>query len=185
MTKYELINILHSQPGIKITHHLFEPDEYIFSKEDGNVYDENGFLFEDWTGPYHDGIRLRTGVTWDTGWTIWREANQIQNKDNHNQEADPIDNLTQSIANHRKVKIEYKEGKTYIFLGKNSLWGPMDCRERKMSSLLYAMGEDTYETLEEEYKDEILFILEGIDEERTKFIQKFVNNNFTLPWRKA
>ena len=41
--------------------------------DDGNVYDENGYLFEDWysIGPGgHSGIRDRVGDWWETGWYI-------------------------------------------------------------------------------------------------------------------
>lgn len=69
MTRDEIIKILRSQPNVKVSHTLFEDDEYLYMKG-GQVYDENGYLFEDWYSPTHNGIRMRAGAAWDTGWYI-------------------------------------------------------------------------------------------------------------------
>ena len=79
ITRDEMIGYIRSHPFEKITHHLFDPSEYIYSKEDGKVYDENDYLFEDWfsnlfTG--HSGIRLRFGGQWDYGWRIISNTNK-------------------------------------------------------------------------------------------------------------
>ena len=66
-TRSEMIEFIKANPDVKITHILFDKSEYIYSKEDGNIYDENGYLFEDWYGN-RDGIRMRNGGKWDTGW---------------------------------------------------------------------------------------------------------------------
>jgi hypothetical protein len=34
------------------------------------VYDENGYVFETWIGTFHNGIRMRTGGLWETGWSV-------------------------------------------------------------------------------------------------------------------
>ena len=71
MDKLKMINTLKSNPGVKITHILFDKSEYIYMGNDGNVYDENGYLFEDWTSIGRcDGIRCRTGGYWENGWSI-------------------------------------------------------------------------------------------------------------------
>ena len=71
MTRDEMIIFIKEHPNVKITHWLFDEDEYIYSKDDGKVYDENNYLFEDWLsyGPgAHNGIRMRYGDNWYDGW---------------------------------------------------------------------------------------------------------------------
>ena len=71
------INILKGDPNTKITHSLFDSNEYIYGK-DGLVFDENGLLFEDWTsdGPNkHNGIRMRIGGPWEYGWSFYNKEN--------------------------------------------------------------------------------------------------------------
>ena len=72
MTRDEMMKFLRENPNVRITHFLFDPDEYIISKENGLVYDENDYLFEDWTSQFSlwNGIRIRTGGLWENGWTI-------------------------------------------------------------------------------------------------------------------
>lgn len=70
MSRDEIIKVLQTQPHVKITHVLFDADEYLYSKEDENVYDENGYLFESWEGYAHNGMRMRQGGNWETGWSI-------------------------------------------------------------------------------------------------------------------
>ena len=70
------VQILQENPFIKITHHLFSPDEYLFCDAKGKVRDENNYLFEDWVSTginRHDGVRQRLGGSWETGWTIKEE----------------------------------------------------------------------------------------------------------------
>ena len=68
------LNILKNSPGVKIKHKLFNSSklEFIYSKEDGNVYDSNGKLFEDWgLGKYpyaYTGMRMRIGC--QDGWSL-------------------------------------------------------------------------------------------------------------------
>lgn len=69
ITRDEIIKILRSQPNVKVSHTLFKDDEYLYMKGD-QVYDENGYLFEDWYSPAHNGIRRRAGTAWETGWYI-------------------------------------------------------------------------------------------------------------------
>jgi hypothetical protein len=67
-----MITFINANPYVKITHTLFDSYEYIYSKEDGNVYDENGNLFEtfDDTDFMHIGLRLRKGDRWDNDWYV-------------------------------------------------------------------------------------------------------------------
>ena len=66
------IDVLKNKPKQKITHRLFDSNEYIYGKN-GKVYDENGYLFEDWVSEgigKHDGVRMRVGDSWEDGWNM-------------------------------------------------------------------------------------------------------------------
>lgn len=68
-----MIEFMKENPNVKFTHPLFSDDEYIYQKENGNVYDENGYLFEDWYSEgvgQHNGIRMRIGREWNDGWEV-------------------------------------------------------------------------------------------------------------------
>jgi hypothetical protein len=71
-----MIHQLENKPGVKVTHLNFSDDEYIYEKENGNIYDESWYLFEDWYSEgmgRHDGIRQRVGGNWNYSWEIWKE----------------------------------------------------------------------------------------------------------------
>jgi hypothetical protein len=75
MTRTEMINFMLEHPYVHITHPLFDSSEYIYSVENGNIYDENGYLFEDWDAftplnNRYNGIRIRKGNEWQTGWVV-------------------------------------------------------------------------------------------------------------------
>lgn len=78
MTRDEMIAFIKSNPGVKITHRFFSSNEYIYSKNNRDVYDELGYLFEDWYSPNsHNGIRIRNGhenIQWETGWSVYSES---------------------------------------------------------------------------------------------------------------
>mgnify|MGYP003295212763 FL=1 len=69
MSNQEAIKVMLDNPYKKITHTLFAPDEYIYSKGDGVIYDENGYVFEDWHS-HCNGMRIRTEGYWQEGWSI-------------------------------------------------------------------------------------------------------------------
>lgn len=67
------IDGLENKLNQKITHRLFGSNEYIYGKN-GKVYDENNYLFEDWTSEgvgKHDGVRMRVDGPWEAGWSIY------------------------------------------------------------------------------------------------------------------
>lgn len=71
MTRAEMIAYIKANPYHQISHNLFASDEYIYCGENGYVYDENGYLFEDWVDPLlWSGIRERDGVLWEDGWYV-------------------------------------------------------------------------------------------------------------------
>lgn len=75
MTRNEMINFIKRYHNIPIAHDLFNEDEYIYSDIDGLIWDEHGYLFEDWSSVTDrwsgaNGIRMRTGDRWETGWHI-------------------------------------------------------------------------------------------------------------------
>ena len=70
MTREVMIVFMEENPNVKITHTLFGSEEYIYQKEDGDVYDENGYLFDDWYSDRNNGVRMRTGGNWEDGWSV-------------------------------------------------------------------------------------------------------------------
>lgn len=73
LSRLEVEIILLNYPGVKIAHTSFSKDEYIYSKEDANVYTEENYLFEDWCSygaGQHNGMRMRTGGIWEKDWYI-------------------------------------------------------------------------------------------------------------------
>ena len=75
MTRTEMIEFINDNPYVHITHDLFGTDEYIYADIYGRVWDENGYLFENWDSVTdvwsgNNGIRMRTGGKWEDGWYI-------------------------------------------------------------------------------------------------------------------
>lgn len=70
ISRIDMIAVLTSNPGAKISHRYFSKNEYIYLGNDGNVYDENGYLFEDWKSRQNCGVRMRNGGNWEHGWYI-------------------------------------------------------------------------------------------------------------------
>lgn len=70
MTKSEIIEYIQENHYKRITHYLFAEEEYLYMADDGCVYDEDGYLFEDWFSGAHCGIRVRTGDHWENGWSV-------------------------------------------------------------------------------------------------------------------
>lgn len=75
MTRTEMVAYIKANPYVHITHNLFDANEYIYSDIDGLVWDENGYLFENWDSVTDmwsgcNGIRMRQGDFWEDGWTI-------------------------------------------------------------------------------------------------------------------
>ena len=73
MTRTEMIGFIRENPFVKVKHKLFMEGECLYSNGDGNVYEEHGYLFEDFTSPQHNGIRMRSGGSWETGWSLYEE----------------------------------------------------------------------------------------------------------------
>ena len=66
----QMIQFMKENLYVKITHPLFSDNEYIFQKEDGKIYDENGNIFEDWQSDISNGLRLRCSKNWKDGWKV-------------------------------------------------------------------------------------------------------------------
>lgn len=73
MTRDQMMDFIMKNPNKKISHRLFGHDEFIISKGDGRIYDENNYLFEDFRTHRANGLRLRVGGLWDSGWYIKEE----------------------------------------------------------------------------------------------------------------
>jgi hypothetical protein len=64
---------MYEHPYSKVTHPLFEKNEFIFFDSEENVIkDEKGRLFEDWdeNSTSYNGIMIRTAEAWKTGWRL-------------------------------------------------------------------------------------------------------------------
>ncbi len=76
MHKNQMIQTLHA--GHKITHVLFDPEEWMKLGEAHNIEFEDGCkcTFEQfWQG--------RTSTNWDSGWSIWNPAADPRNLEPH------------------------------------------------------------------------------------------------------
>ena len=74
MTKDQAIYFVLHHPYAKITHRLFASDEYLYSNGDSIIYDENGYVFEDFysDGPAaRCGMRIRNEDFWWEGWYVY------------------------------------------------------------------------------------------------------------------
>lgn len=65
------IFILKNYPMVKITHKYFSSEEYFYSKDDGNAYDENNYLMDDWESDDKNGMRIRTEGNFKDGWYFY------------------------------------------------------------------------------------------------------------------
>ena len=75
MSRDDMIKFIKENHNIHISHSLFADDEYIYSDANGIIRDESGNIFENWDSDTDmwsgiNGIRLRVGGNWDTGWYI-------------------------------------------------------------------------------------------------------------------
>lgn len=71
MSRDLMIILIKKYPYIPFTHSYFDEDEFIYSKKDGNVYEEHGYLFEDWDSEEFNGIRYRSEGEWEVGWRTY------------------------------------------------------------------------------------------------------------------
>lgn len=70
MTKSDVLEYMRNNHFAKVTHWLFDEKEYLYMAPDGKVYTEEGYLFEDFHSLYQfDGMRMRTGDSWEIGWS--------------------------------------------------------------------------------------------------------------------
>ena len=69
LSRLDMLVLLTSKPHTKITHRLFDANEYIYLGDDGLVHDESGRIFDDWDSPHLCGLRERSGGVWETGWS--------------------------------------------------------------------------------------------------------------------
>jgi hypothetical protein len=64
---------MYEHPYSKVTHPLFEENEFIFFDSEENVIkDEKGRIFEDWDehSTSYNGMMIRTTEAWKTGWRL-------------------------------------------------------------------------------------------------------------------
>ena len=126
MTRTEMIGFARENPLVKITHPLFSKDEYIYGKGDGKVYEEHDYLFEDFTSERHNGLRMRSGGAWETGWSLYEEEKKREMDYRHSHLGSEIRAWCEECTNNdlaREIKKEYysKRGnqpsdKVYYFI---------------------------------------------------------------------
>lgn len=126
MTRTEMIGYIRENPYIKITHSLFSKDEYIYSKGDGHVYEEHGYLFEDFTSERSNGLRMRSGGLWETGWSLYKAEQKKEMDYRYSHTGKEIREWCEECTNNdlaREIKKEYfsKRGnspseKVYYFI---------------------------------------------------------------------
>lgn len=76
ITRSEAVALMQSDSNIKVTHDYFSPEEYLYMKN-GKIYTEEDYLFEDFEPLSHNnGMRLRDGENWATGWSIWKDPEE-------------------------------------------------------------------------------------------------------------
>ena len=83
MTYGEMVDFIMENPGVAVTHRLFDDHEFIFMANYGNVYDEQGYLFEDldWSSQARNGIRIRDHGPWKIDWSSKQEQFYPQGDD--------------------------------------------------------------------------------------------------------
>lgn len=72
MTKNEAIDFMKDNEGVKVCHYHFSPEEYLYMKN-GVIYTEEGYIFEDFYSRSHNGMRIREGKSWETGWKEYED----------------------------------------------------------------------------------------------------------------
>lgn len=72
MTREEMIKYAMEHPFARISHKLFNKDEWLYTDGGTFFYDENGYLFEDWSQAnlLHNGLRSRNDGSWLNGWFV-------------------------------------------------------------------------------------------------------------------
>ena len=73
MTRDEMLEFIRKNPNVKVKHESFGKDEYLYYCC-GIVYDENEYVFEDFKPGFRCGLQMRTGGSWETGWSIYEES---------------------------------------------------------------------------------------------------------------
>lgn len=80
LTREEAIAILRTNPNVKVSHELFSEDEFLTGNGCGNIFDENGYPFEDWISSHINGMRMRTDYLFENGWYIKKEKDDNGNE---------------------------------------------------------------------------------------------------------
>lgn len=75
MTMVNILVFMYTHPSVKVTHRLFEPNEYIYYDEEKDcILDEHGYVFEDWQDDSYNGMINRgRNPEWNIDWTVYPE----------------------------------------------------------------------------------------------------------------
>lgn len=144
MTKEQAIYFMLHNPMCKMTHTLFAPDEYVYSKGDGIIYEENGYVFEDFGSDISsvNGMRMRTGDNWMEG---WRVITGSCSKDSTNDVScetllDYVETLRKLINGEwvdcdkvcDAMNIDFKDGMRLFSFGRQAFWNPAPLNGQKV-----------------------------------------------------
>lgn len=94
MNREIMLCYLENHPMDKISHPNFSDEEYIYQTTNGNVYTEEGYLFEDWYSEgigQHNGLRMREKGSWNDGWYV--KEHIMQHEDNRAEELKECESL--------------------------------------------------------------------------------------------
>lgn len=78
MTLNEMLQTIKNNHNLKISHTSFDPNEYIYSKENGIVCNSKGEIFDDFCSDVYCGLRERYDGEWEYGWYLY-DDNTTQN----------------------------------------------------------------------------------------------------------
>ena len=115
MTRTEMIGFIRENPFVKVKHKLFMEGECLYSNGDGNVYEEHGYLFEDWKSEQYNRLRMRSGGAWENGWTFYEEEKRREMDYRYSHTGKEIREWCEECTNNdlaKEIKKEYF-GKKY------------------------------------------------------------------------
>ena len=80
MGKLSILVYMYEHPFEKVTHDLFDVNEYLYYDDKCNcICDENGNIFEPWEEGrnIYNGFYVRTGEQWEYGWHLYDGKNEM------------------------------------------------------------------------------------------------------------
>lgn len=75
MTKLNILVYMYEHPFSKVTHDLFDVNEYIYYDDNTDcIRDEHNNIFETWDeNSSYNGFMMRTSEHWENNWRLYKE----------------------------------------------------------------------------------------------------------------